>query len=151
MKTLFETIGFRLGQKAAQAKNAFDLIGGTEEDSLRAERHLGRELAAAFLERIPLVEENETTRFAAQIGCWLAANVKEKKLPLRRDPDTERELLLLHVCRQPAPNLRRKSCGEEAPFQCPGPPGRASAFGSRSAVTDFRELAVVGNVPGSAG
>ena len=81
MKTLFETIGFRLGQKAAQAKNAFDLIGGTEEDSLRAEMRLGRELAAAFLERIPLVEENETTRFAAQIGCWLAANVTEKKLP----------------------------------------------------------------------
>jgi len=61
MKTLFETIGFRLGQKAAQARNAFDLIGGTEEDSLRAEMRLGRELAAAFLERIPLVEENETT------------------------------------------------------------------------------------------
>src|SRR5439155_3625154 len=81
MKTLFETIGFRLGQKAAQAKNAFDLIGGTEEDSLRAEIRLGRELAAAFLERVPLVEENETTRFATQIGCWLMVNVTGKKLP----------------------------------------------------------------------
>src|SRR6266516_1605299 len=36
---------------------------------------------------------------------------KRIRLPLRRDPDTERELLLLHVRRQPAPNLRRKSCG----------------------------------------
>src|SRR6266481_4491127 len=81
MKTLFETIGFRLGQKAAQAKNAFDLIGGTEEDSLRAEMRLGRDLAAALLERIPLVEENETPRFAAQIGCWLERSVNEKKLP----------------------------------------------------------------------
>jgi hypothetical protein len=45
-KTLFETIGIRLGQKAAQAKNAFDLMGGTEEDSLPAEIHLGRDLAA---------------------------------------------------------------------------------------------------------
>ena len=80
-KTLFETIGYRLGQKAAQAKNAFDLMGGTEEDSLRAEIRLGRDLAAALLERIPLVEENDTTRFAAQIGRWLAANVKQKKLP----------------------------------------------------------------------
>ena len=35
-KTLFEAIGYALGQKAAQAKNAFDLVGGTEEDSLRA-------------------------------------------------------------------------------------------------------------------
>jgi Zn-dependent protease with chaperone function len=80
-KTLFEAIGYRLGQKAAQAKNAFDLMGGTEEESLRAEIRLGRDLAAALLERIPLVEENETTRYAAQIGGWLAVNVKEKKLP----------------------------------------------------------------------
>ena len=80
-KTLFETIGHRLGQKVAQAKNAFDLMGGTEEDSLRAEIRLGRDLAAALLERIPLVEENGTTRFVAEIGCWLAASVKERKLP----------------------------------------------------------------------
>ena len=53
-KTLFETIGHRLGQKAAQAKNAFDLMGGTEENSLRAEIRLGRDLAPALLERIPL-------------------------------------------------------------------------------------------------
>jgi len=90
-KTLFETIGIRLGQKAAQAKNAFNLMGGTEEDSLRAEIHLGRDLAAALMERIPLVEENETTRFAAQIGCWLAANVKEKKLPFSVRVTAERE------------------------------------------------------------
>src|SRR6185369_5024548 len=59
-KTLFETIGHRLGQKVAQARNAFDLMGGTEEDSLHAEIRLGRDLEAALLERIPLVEENET-------------------------------------------------------------------------------------------
>src|ERR1017187_10487413 len=80
-KSLFEAIGYALGQKAAQAKNAFDLVGGTEEDSLRAEIRLGRDLAAALLERVPLVEENEATRFAAQIGRWLSGNVKEKKLP----------------------------------------------------------------------
>ena len=84
-------IGYRLGQKAAQAKNAFDLMGGTEEDSLRAEIRLGRDLAAALLERIPLVEKNETTTFAAQIGCWLAANVKEKKLPFSVRVTDERE------------------------------------------------------------
>ena len=38
-------------------------------------------MAAALLERTPLVEENQSTRFAAQIGHWLAAHVKEKKLP----------------------------------------------------------------------
>jgi len=90
-KTLFETIGHRLGQKVAQAKNAFDLMGGTEEDSLHAEIRLGRDLEAALLERIPLVEENETTRFAAQIGRWLAANVKEKKLPFSVRVTAERE------------------------------------------------------------
>src|SRR5882724_152461 len=84
-------IGHRLGQKAAQAKSAFNLIGGIEEDSLRAEIRLGRDLAAALLERIPLAEENETTRFAAQIGCWLAANVKEKKLPFSVRVTAERE------------------------------------------------------------
>src|SRR5437016_10811873 len=90
-KTLFETIGHRLGQKVAQAKNAFDLMGGTEEGSLHTEIRLGRDLEAALLERIPLVEENETTRFAAQIGCWLAANVKEKKLPFSVRVTAERE------------------------------------------------------------
>ena len=91
-KTLFETIGHRLGQKVAQAKNAFDLMGGTEEDSLHAEIRLGRDLEAALLERVPLVEENETTtRFVAQIGWWLAANVKEKKLPFSVRVTAERE------------------------------------------------------------
>ena len=90
-KTLFEAIGYRLGQKAAQAKNAFDLMGGTEEESLRAEIRLGRDLAAALLERIPLVEENVTTQFAAQIGCWLADHVKEKKLPFSFRVTAERE------------------------------------------------------------
>ena len=90
-KTLLEAIGYALGQKAAQAKNAFDLVGGTEEDSLRAEIRLGRDLAAALLERVPLVEENEATRFAAEIGRWLAGNVKEKKLPFIVRVTAERE------------------------------------------------------------
>src|SRR5213595_2236666 len=91
-KTLFETIGHRLGQKVAQAKNALDLMGGTEEDSLHAVIRLGRDLEAALLERVPLVEENETTtRFVAQIGWWLAANVKEKKLPFSVRVTAERE------------------------------------------------------------
>jgi predicted Zn-dependent protease len=80
-KTIFEAIGYKLGKKAAQAKNAFDLVGGTEEESLRAEIRLGRDLAAALLERVPLVEENEATRFVTQIGSWLAGNVKEKQFP----------------------------------------------------------------------
>jgi predicted Zn-dependent protease len=90
-KTLFEAIGYKLGQKAVQAKNAFDLVGGTEEDSLRAEIRLGRDLAAALLERVPLVEENEATRFAAQIGRWLAGHVKETKLPFIVRVTAERE------------------------------------------------------------
>lgn len=90
-KSFFEAIGYRLGQKAAQAKNAFDLMGGTEEESLRAEIRLGQDFAAALLERTALVEENETTRFAAQIGHWLSANVKEKKLPFSFRVTAERE------------------------------------------------------------
>lgn len=91
-KSFLEAIGRRLGQKAAQAKNAFDLMGGTEEESLRAEIRLGRDLAAALLERTLLVEENETTRFVAQIGRWLAGNVKEKKLPFSFHVTAERQL-----------------------------------------------------------
>lgn len=82
-KSIVEAIGFKIGQKAAQAKNAFDLMGGTDEDSLRAEVRLGRDMAAAVLERTPLVEENDLTRFTAEIGRWLAGNVTEKKLPFR--------------------------------------------------------------------
>ena len=90
-KTLFEAIGSMLGKKAAQAKDAFDLMGGTEEESLRAEIRLGRELAAALLQQVPLVEENETTRFAAHIGRWLAGHVKEKRLPFIVRVTAERE------------------------------------------------------------
>ena len=91
-KTLFEAIGCALGHKAAQAKNVFNLVGGTDEDSLRAEIRLGRDLAAAVLERVPLVEENETTRFAAEIGRWLGGHVKERKLPFIVRVTAEREL-----------------------------------------------------------
>jgi predicted Zn-dependent protease len=90
-KSLFEAIGYKLGQKAAQAKNAFDLMGGTEEESLRAEIRLGRDLAASLRERIPLVEDNETTRWVEQIAFWLAAHVKEKKLPFSVMVTAERE------------------------------------------------------------
>jgi beta-barrel assembly-enhancing protease len=90
-KTLFEAIGYALGHKAAQAKNVFDLVGGTAEDSLRAEIRLGRDLAAALLERVPLVEENEATRFSAQIGRWLGGHVKEKKFPFIVRVTAERE------------------------------------------------------------
>src|SRR5215831_13258998 len=80
-KTLIEAIGYRLGRKAAQAKNAFELMGGSEEESLRAEIRLGRDLAAAVLERTPLIQENNESRYTAQITHWLSANVKEKQLP----------------------------------------------------------------------
>ncbi len=90
-KTLFEALGYALGRKAAQAKNAFDLMGGTEEESRRAEIRLGRDLAAALLERTPLAPENEACQFAAQIGEWLAAHVQEKKLPFVVRITAERE------------------------------------------------------------
>jgi len=90
-KSFIEAIAYRLGRKAAQAKSAFDLFGGTDEDSLRAEIRLGRDLAAGLLERIPLVQDNETTRFAVQITGWLAGSVKEKKLPFRVHVTGERE------------------------------------------------------------
>jgi predicted Zn-dependent protease len=91
VRNLFEAIGFKLGQKAAQAKNAFDLMGGDEQESLRAEIRLGHDLKAALLERMPLVEENATTRWVGQIALWLAANVKEKKLPFSVLVTAERE------------------------------------------------------------
>ena len=90
-KTLFEAIGYRLGQKAAQVRSAFDLMGGTEEESLRAEIRLGHDMAAALLARTPLVQGDERTRFAAQIGQWLASHVKEKKVPFAVRVMAERE------------------------------------------------------------
>jgi predicted Zn-dependent protease len=90
-KSLFEAIGYRLGHKAAQVKNAFDLMGGSEEESLRAEIRLGRDLAAALLRQVPLIEENQATRFAAQVGDWLASHVREKRLPFTIRVTAERE------------------------------------------------------------
>ncbi len=91
-KSFFEAIGYKLGHKAAQAKNAFDLMGGTDEESLRAEIRLGRDMAAALLERSAQVEENETTRFAGRIVEWLAAHVTEKKLFFAVHVTAEQEL-----------------------------------------------------------
>jgi predicted Zn-dependent protease len=90
-KSLIEAIGYRLGQKAAQVKSAFDLVGGTEEESLRAEIRLGRDMAGALLARTPLAQENERTRFTAHIAQWLASHVKEKKLPFTVWVTAERE------------------------------------------------------------
>jgi beta-barrel assembly-enhancing protease len=90
-KNLFEAIGYKLGQKAAQAKATFYLMGGTEEESLRAEIRLGRDLEAALVERTPMIEENEATRCVAQIAHWLGANVKEKKIPFSVRVTAERE------------------------------------------------------------
>lgn len=81
MKTLFEALGYQLGKAAAKAKNLFDLAGGGGEESLKAEIRLGHELAAAMLERVHLVEENKLTRFAGDVGQWLASNLKEKQMP----------------------------------------------------------------------
>jgi len=92
VKPLFEAIGHKLGQKAAQAKEAFDLMGGTDEEALKAEVHLGANLAAALLRRIPLVEENPSTVFAAQIGRWLASNISVRKLPFSVRITAEYEL-----------------------------------------------------------
>jgi predicted Zn-dependent protease len=90
-KTLFEAIGYTLGRKAAQAKNAFDLMGGSEEESLRAEIRLGRDLPEALLERTPLLQENESTKFTAHILRWLSAKVTEKKLPFNVHVTADRE------------------------------------------------------------
>ena len=81
MKTLLQAIGYKLGKTAANAKSVFDLLGGGEEESLRAEIHLGQELAAATLEHTPLVQENTVTRFAREVGVWLAGHLAENRMP----------------------------------------------------------------------
>ncbi len=81
MKTWFEAIGYRVGQTAAKARDLFDLLGGGAEESLAAEIRLGHDLAAAMLARVQLVEENPVTRYASDIGRWLAGNPKAKKIP----------------------------------------------------------------------
>jgi beta-barrel assembly-enhancing protease len=81
MKTLFEAIGYKLGKTAANAKSLFDLLGGEELESLRAEIRLGHDLAAATLEQVPLVKENAATQFATKVGGWLAAHLKERRIP----------------------------------------------------------------------
>ena len=92
MKSLFEAIGYRVGMAAAKAKNIFDLYGGDDEESRRAEIQLGRDLEAAMLMRVQLAEENPATRFAKDIGLWLADHVREKRIPFNFRVTTEQEL-----------------------------------------------------------
>ena len=92
MKSLFEAIGYRVGKTAAKARSLFDLVGGDEEESRRAEIRLGRDLEAAMLMRVQLARENSTTAFAKDIGLWLADNVAEKKIPFTFRITAEREL-----------------------------------------------------------
>jgi predicted Zn-dependent protease len=96
-KNLFQAIGHTIGKKAAQARNAFDLVSGTDEESVQAEIRLGRDMAAAVLARTPLVEDNETTRFTIQIGQWLSAHLKDKKIPfaIRTTADLEPNALAI--------------------------------------------------------
>ena len=91
MSTLFQAIGYKLGKTAANAKSLFDLLGG-EEESFRAEVRLGHDLAAALLDRVPLVAEDAGTRFAAEIGRWLAGHLKEKRIPFTIRITAERAL-----------------------------------------------------------
>ena len=113
MKSLFETIGYRIGKTAAKARNLFDLVGGDAAESRRAEIQLGRDLEAATLLRVPLAGESPTTRFARDIGLWLADNVQENRIPFTIRITAEQEwnayalpggpvfvsLPLLEVCR----------------------------------------------------
>jgi predicted Zn-dependent protease len=80
-RTFIETIGFKIGQKAAQAKSAFDLMGGDDDEARVAEIRLGHDMAEAMLRRVPLVEPNESTQFAQQIVKWLGSRVADRRLP----------------------------------------------------------------------
>lgn len=92
MKSLFESIGYQLGKTAAKAKNVFDLLGGEGEEAMRAEVSLGHDLAAAVLERVPLIEECADTRFTRDIGRWLGGHLKERKMPFTFRVTAERAL-----------------------------------------------------------
>jgi len=82
-ESLFETLGYRLGKVAGKARSVFDLVGGDEVDALVAEIRLGRDLEAAVLERVEMEGENDSTRWLGEIGCQLAAHLKEKHVPFR--------------------------------------------------------------------
>lgn len=92
MKSLFQSIGFQLGQGAAKAKNLYDLVGGDDAESLRAERRLGDELARAALQHHPLVAPTATTQYAADIGQWLASHLAERRMPYTVHVIAERAL-----------------------------------------------------------
>jgi beta-barrel assembly-enhancing protease len=92
MKSLFEAIGYKLGKTAANAKSLFELLGGEEEESLRAEIRLGHDLAVATIEQVPLVRENTSTQFATRVGHWLTANLNDKRLPFTFRFTAERAL-----------------------------------------------------------
>jgi len=80
MRTLLQTIGYHVGKTAAKTKNIYDLMGGSDEESVTAQIRLGRDLEAAMLERVPLVVENPHTVFVGEIGAWLAGNLKENRI-----------------------------------------------------------------------
>jgi len=82
-ESLFESIGYRLGKFAAKTRNIFDLVGGDEVDALVAEIRLGRDLESAVLERVAMEGENDSTRWLGEIGCQLAAKLKERRIPFR--------------------------------------------------------------------
>ena len=93
MSSLFRNFGVLVGKAAAKTKNIYDLMGGSDEESVTAQIRLGRELEAAMLERVPLVTPNPHTAFVSEIGAWLAGHVKENRMPF-----------IFHVTAEPAPN-----------------------------------------------
>lgn len=92
MTSLFQTLGFKLGKTAANAKNVFDLVAGGEEESLRAEIRLGQDLAGGLLERLPLAAPSRNTDFVTDVGRWLAGALKNRQMPFAFRVVSERSL-----------------------------------------------------------
>jgi predicted Zn-dependent protease len=90
---LFYNLGKFAGQTARKGKWVFDSVTGTEEDAIKAEEAVGRDLAAGVVQEIGLDEDAEARAFIEQIAAPLVRCVKCKA---RR--------FAFHVVPSPEPN-----------------------------------------------
>jgi predicted Zn-dependent protease len=79
MSGLFYNLGKKLGPKVRKAKWLWQSIAGTEDDAIRVEHEVGRDLSREIKRHLQLDPEPHAARMVQKTGADLAARVADKR------------------------------------------------------------------------
>ena len=79
MAGLFYDLGKAIGSTLRKGKWLFDSVTGSEADAIRAEGPVGRDLAQALLQQLPLDPDPDVGRYLTQMGACLGSRVRVRQ------------------------------------------------------------------------